>query len=101
MFQLIDASRVKGVVHGIAVLGVTIGYGKPVKLMDAIEIIAELCNVEPQIVFKEEMKGDVKATWADVSKARKLLGWQPRTKLRDGLEAERRWVKQAMEIGLI
>jgi len=38
---------------------------------------------------------------ADISKARKLLEWQPRTKLRDGLEAEIRWVKQAMEIGLI
>lgn len=80
---------------------INVGYGKPVKLMDVIEIIAELCNVEPQIVFKEEMKGDVKATWADISKARKLLGWEPRTKLRDGLEAEMLWIKQAIEIGLI
>jgi UDP-glucose 4-epimerase len=80
---------------------INVGYGRPVKLMDAIEIIAELCNAKPQIMFKEEMKGDVKATWADISKARKLLGWQPRTKLRDGLEAEIRWINQAIEIGLI
>jgi UDP-glucose 4-epimerase len=80
---------------------INVGYGRPVKLMDAIEIIAELCNAKPQIMLKEEMKGDVKATWADISKARKLLGWQPKTKLRDGLEAEIRWINQAIEIGLI
>jgi nucleoside-diphosphate-sugar epimerase len=80
---------------------INVGYGGPTKLINAIEIIAELCNVKPQIIFKEEMKGDVKATWADINKARKLLCWQPKTKLRDGLEAEIRWVKQAIEIGLI
>jgi UDP-glucose 4-epimerase len=80
---------------------INVGYGKPVKLMDAVNIIAELCGVNPQIRFKEEMKGDVRATWADISKARSLLEWQPKTKLRDGLEDEIRWAKQAIEIGLI
>ena len=30
-------------------------------------------------------RADVTATWADISKAREVLGWEPKIKLRDGL----------------
>lgn len=45
-------------------------------------------------------KADMLTNWADVSKARSLLGWEPRTSLEDGVTrltdwylAEREWVK--------
>ena len=35
--------------------------------------------------------GDVPATWADITKARRLLGWEPATDLDTGLESCVRW----------
>jgi nucleoside-diphosphate-sugar epimerase len=35
--------------------------------------------------------GDVPSTWADIGKARRLLGWQPTTDIDAGLEACVRW----------
>ena len=37
--------------------------------------------------------GDARHTAADVSKARKILGYQPQVSLRDGLTQEWEWVK--------
>ena len=46
-------------------------------------------------------KADVPATWADIGKARRLLGWEPQTRLEAGLKAlvdwyarERAWASQ-------
>ena len=37
---------------------------------------------------------DVPATWADVTKARTLLGWTPKTSLEDGLRNAVRWYEE-------
>jgi len=34
---------------------------------------------------------DVPATWADLSKARRLLGWSPQTTWEEGLEQTVKW----------
>jgi nucleoside-diphosphate-sugar epimerase len=33
----------------------------------------------------------MKATWADISKAKNLLGWRPKTTLREGLKLTVAW----------
>jgi nucleoside-diphosphate-sugar epimerase len=35
----------------------------------------------------------MKATWADISKARKLLGWEPSVSLEEGIENTVKWFK--------
>ncbi len=37
---------------------------------------------------------DVPATWANVTKARRLLGWTPRISLEDGLQNAVRWYQE-------
>jgi nucleoside-diphosphate-sugar epimerase len=34
---------------------------------------------------------DLMETWADISKAKNLLGWQPQVSLDEGLEKSVRW----------
>ena len=80
---------------------INVGSGSPVKLIDTVNLIADILGIEPKIVFEEEKKGDVRITYADISKARRLLGWKPRTRLKDGLEEEAKWIREAMELGLI
>jgi len=80
---------------------INVGSNKPVRLIDAIKLIAEILGVEPRVIFKKEQKGDVKYTYADISKATRLLGWKPATPLKEGLENQVLWMKQIMELGLI
>lgn len=76
---------------------INIGSGSPISVIDSIRVIAEIVSVEPEIVYVEKQRGDVKATYADIGKARRLLGWKPKTKLREGLEKEVEWLRQLME----
>ena len=86
-----------------ALLGeaINVGSSRPVKLLDAVKMISGIVGVEPQIVFSEPRKGDVKVTYANISKARKLLGWKPRTDFRYGLERQVEWMRELISIGLI
>lgn len=79
---------------------INIGSSKPIKLIEAVNLIADIIGVEPKIIFNEEMRGDVKITYADISKAKKLLNWRPKTKLREGLEREIKWIKEIMNLGI-
>lgn len=40
-----------------------------------------------------EQPGDVPRTWADIGKARRLLGWSPKTPLAEGLRLYAAWVR--------
>ncbi len=80
---------------------INVGSSNPVKLIDVIKLLSDIMSIEPRIVFKEVQKGDVRVTYADISKARKILSWSPKTSLRDGLKAQVEWMKKAMEIGIL
>jgi len=80
---------------------INVGSGRPVRLIDAIKLIAEILGVEPRVIFKGEQKGDVRHTYADISRATRLLGWKPTMPLKEGLENQVLWMKQIMESGLI
>ena len=80
---------------------VNVGSGRPVKLIDAVRAIASITGCEPNVVFEEPRRGDVRITYADTSRAGRLLGWRPKTKLEDGLAEQVRWMRAAMALGLI
>jgi nucleoside-diphosphate-sugar epimerase len=44
-----------------------------------------------QIERRGPMPADVRATWADITKAKRLLGWSPEVRLEDGLQACVQW----------
>jgi nucleoside-diphosphate-sugar epimerase len=70
---------------------INLGSDTPVVLMDAIGIIEELTAKKAAIVFAPRHPADVLATWADIGKAGRLLGWRPQATLRHGLEALVKW----------
>jgi len=47
-----------------------------------------------QINQTTKLPADVLATWADISKAKKLLKWQPNTYLEDGLGKLVNWYQE-------
>ena len=73
-----------------------LGNSTMVKLKDLLEIIAEKLGIEPEIDQQPNQPGDVPVTYADTSKARELLGYNPKTSIEEGIESFIQWfVEQA------
>lgn len=65
---------------------INLGNNQPVELNQFIETIEELTGEKAVIKQEPRHPADVKQTYADVKKAKKLLGWEPTTDLKTGLK---------------
>mgnify|MGYP006297640803 CR=1 FL=1 len=68
-----------------------IGNSHPVKLMDFISSLEQNLGKEAKKVFKPMQPGDVYETYASTEKLHKKTGYQPSTKLEDGLANFAKW----------
>lgn len=68
-----------------------IGGGEVVTAREAIERIGRLVGREPVVVRGPERPGEQRAALADTSRARAVLGWEPRTGIDAGLRAQVEW----------
>ncbi len=77
-----------GTIAAIKPLGyevINLGGNYVSSLNAVIEQIAELTGNKPQIEYRPAHPADVPMTWADVSKAARLLGWKPQIRIEEGL----------------
>lgn len=70
---------------------INLGSGRPVSLLDMVGSLERAMQVRAKIRFTAEQPGDVSHTWADISKARTLLDYQPSTSLDEGVAAFVAW----------
>ncbi len=68
-----------------------IGNSKPVKLMDFIKAIEETTGKKANIEMQPMQPGDVKKTWADVSKLKHEHGYQPNYIVKEGIRKFIEW----------
>lgn len=73
-----------------------IGGGQELKLLEALDIIADALGVTPQVAHDAARRGDQLRTAADITRARRDLGWSPVVDPQDGLAREARWVADRM-----
>jgi UDP-glucuronate 4-epimerase len=78
---------------------INIGRGEPVLLKDFVGWIEELAGAKARLVDEPMMAADVKYTYADISKARRLLDYDPKVSVRDGVERFWQWYKKAVRGG--
>jgi len=71
-----------------------LGNTNPVRLDALIRSLGQALEREVKVVRTGHQPGDVPLTWADVSLANKLLGYQPTTSLDQGLGQFVRWLEQ-------
>jgi nucleoside-diphosphate-sugar epimerase len=74
-----------------------LGANHPVELNHVIESIARISHKKAIIDYKPSDPTDVPATWADVSRAKSELDWQPRVSLEEGIEKSIDWYKSNRE----
>ena len=76
---------------------INLGSDKPIELNDAIRLVEQLAERRANITHKPRHPADVMATWADISKAEKLLDWRPQTAFKDGVTRLYQWYRENQE----
>lgn len=75
-----------------------IGNSSPTTLKEMIETIGETLGIEPKIKQLPMQPGDVDRTYADISKAKKLIGYEPKTTFKEGIKNFVNWYKENLEL---
>ncbi len=100
-----DFTFVKDVVDGIIraskngknAEAYNIGAGKPATVMQAISFFEKSLGKKARIKFAEAQPGDVKKTFADVSKAKTDFGYAPTHSLEQGINEYVKWAAKAIK----
>lgn len=71
---------------------INLGNSYPVSVRELISSIEKTTGKKAKIEYLPERLGDVKKTFADISKAKKLLSWQPKHKFEDGIKKFFKWI---------
>jgi UDP-glucuronate 4-epimerase len=85
---ILSAIELDSVGHEI----VNLGNSTPTTLADLVKTLEEVLGTTAQIERLPDQPGDVPRTFADVTKANALLGYKPRTTLREGITRMVEWM---------
>ena len=70
-----------------------LGESQTVELKELIKLLEQNLGKKAVINYQPPQPGDVPQTFADITKARRLLGYNPQTKIEDGIKKFTDWVK--------
>lgn len=87
----------RGTVAALKPLGyeiINLGSDKPVSLIELIELVEQLVGKKAKWQYNPAHAADMDATWADVTKAKLLLDWQPQIPFAEGIERLVDWYRQ-------
>lgn len=68
-----------------------LGSHSPIKLNEMVRVIEDVLGIKANIKYDNMQAGDVFGTYADISKAQKLLGFSPKTNFKDGIKKYVKW----------
>ncbi len=71
-----------------------LGGNNPIELSYFISCIEKELGKEAQKILKPLQKGDVPKTSADIEHTQKILGWEPKVKIEDGIKEFIRWYQE-------
>lgn len=73
---------------------INLGRGEPTRLRDFVDLIEEMAGQKANLVSKPKIAADVVNTYADISKARRLLGYDPQVSVAEGVASFWQWYEQ-------
>ena len=77
---------------------INLGNENPCSVLDLVKLIEVEFEKKANIIFLPENPGDVNLTYADISKARLMLGYSPQTNLSVGIKKFVNWYKKEMNL---
>jgi nucleoside-diphosphate-sugar epimerase len=70
---------------------INLGGNRPHELNYVIDLIEKYLGKKAEKIYKPFHKADLKATWADIEKAKEILNWEPQVPLEEGLKRSVEW----------
>lgn len=96
----------RGTIAALKPLGyeiINLGGHEVITINELVEMVEELTGKLAKVEYGPPNLADMYTNWADISKARQLLGWNPKINLREGLgnlvawyNAEREWAREVL-----
>ena len=77
-----------------------LGRGEPVRMRDFVELVEELVGRKARMTTPPAPASEPPITYADISKARALLGYEPATPVADGMRRFWEWYRENVECGM-
>jgi UDP-glucuronate 4-epimerase len=77
---------------------INLGNNYTISLTELVRALEEMTGKKAMIEQYPEQPGDVPKTFADISKAKQLLGYEPQTKLKEGLKKFYDWFRANEEL---
>ena len=84
----------RGTIMALKPLGfdtINLGCDRPHELLEFLKLIEEKLGKKAKIINEPMHPADMKATWADITKAKKIFNWEPTVKLTQGLDESVKW----------
>ena len=98
-FTFVDNSA-RGTVAGLKPLGyevINLGSDEPIILMDSLRLVEKFVGKKADIVYREMHRADVTETWANITKAKELLDWEPQVSHEEGVRRTVEWYQENRE----
>ena len=73
-----------------------IALGDSTSINDVYKGLCELTGIHTPPNYREDRPGDVKSSHADIQLVQKMLDYQPKVKLKEGLQKTYDWFKESM-----
>lgn len=70
---------------------INLGNSNPVKITELIKFIEKAANKKAQVKYTSVQAGDVPVTYADILKAKKMLKYNPKTRIEEGINKFTAW----------
>ena len=92
--DVVNANLLSGVANNIAGEVFNIGASSPITVNELADIIKKICEKEYLGVdFTDPRPGDIRDSFADITKARKILKFEPKYDIQTGLKKYIEWSK--------
>jgi UDP-glucose 4-epimerase len=95
--DIVAATRAAAITREAVGRFLNVGGGSRVGLREAVAALADVSGMRPRTEVRDVQHGDVRHTAADISEARRVLGYEPRTALDEGLAAQWEWAVRSSE----
>jgi UDP-glucuronate 4-epimerase len=80
---------------------INLGGSSTISLLELLRLIERSMGKEARIVWRENQQGDVERTWADVTKARTLLGFKPTVSVEMGVRRFVDWYMNEHNVSIV
>lgn len=74
-----------------------IGTGQSVSVNDMVEVLLEHTGFQPEVVYDTSKPTAIQTRYLDITKARAVLGWEPKVSISDGLARTYEWFAKQRE----